>query len=371
MAQIDTSPTHRHTMEAINRTKLAIAASKEKHGRCRLAHAAAEQAMLEAQQAALEVAEETARLELVLLEQVSRWAHWSEYHALAVGTDLTKRVPDDVLELVLQNLTLAELFQAGRVSRRWRLLVGRVSQMWPVGKILKGVADWMLARIQAVRKLRHTKWGFANDPTTYEKREIPCEERVEWYRNYDEEQQWVSKTQFYHVTLSVKITQEITENAFSGYEYPQEVTYSIYRKTSFPKRYLKKSIIEDSYECPDRITGSSLSPQMTIEGNLVSWKLKCNRVVLVYSQISKDIFLLEIEQGRKESDEFLELPTLNLEGQFDLDGRTPIEAATLVVLQSLASAADVMIKSAPKYEQGTMDYTVSQKAVSSLKTLFF
>ena len=116
-------------MEAINLTKLAIAASREKHGRCRRAHAAAaqamreaEQAMLEAQQAVLEVAEETTRLELVLSKQVNA--------PLADGTDVTKRVPDGVLELVLRQMTMAELFQAGRVSRRWRLLVGRVSRMW-------------------------------------------------------------------------------------------------------------------------------------------------------------------------------------------------------------------------------------------------
>jgi hypothetical protein len=135
------SPAHRHTMEAINQTKLAIAAAREKHGRCRLAHAAkcmyyqcnsfdaeqamleAEQAMLEAEQAVLEVAGETTRLELMLSKQVNA--------PLADGTDVTKRVPDDVLELVLlRKLTMAELFQASRVSRRWRLLVGRVSRMW-------------------------------------------------------------------------------------------------------------------------------------------------------------------------------------------------------------------------------------------------
>ena len=347
-------------MEAINRTKLAIAASREKQRRCRLAYAVcqhtqleAEWAMHEAELAMLEVDEETTQLELVLSKQVNA--------PLAGGTDLTKRVPDDVLELVLHKLTLAELFQAGRVSRRWRLLVGRVSQMWPVWKILKGVADGMLARIQTAHKYNNTKWAAVHNPTTYEKREIPFELRVP-YRNYDDDQQWVSKTQFYHVTLSVKIT----ENAFDGYEYPQEVTYSIYRKDSFPKRYRK-----GSFECPDRIEGSSLSPQMTIEGNLVLWKLKCNNVVLVLAWVTKDIYFQEIEQGRRESYNCLELPTLNLEGQFDLDERTPIQAATLVVAQSLASVADVMIKSAPKYEQGTMDYTVSQKAVSSLKTLFF
>ena len=127
-------------MEAINQTKLAIAAAREKHGRCRLAHAAkcmyyqcnsfdaeqamleAEQAMLEAEQAVLEVAGETTRLELMLSKQVNA--------PLADGTDVTKRVPDGVLELVLRQMTMAELFQAGRVSRRWRLLVGRVSRMW-------------------------------------------------------------------------------------------------------------------------------------------------------------------------------------------------------------------------------------------------
>jgi hypothetical protein len=117
-------------MEGINLTKLAIAASIEKHGMCRLAYAATEQtmleakqAMLEARQAMLEVDEETARLQLVLSTQVNA--------PLADGSDVTKRVPDDVLELVLRQLTMAELFRAGRVSRRWRLLVGRVSQMWP------------------------------------------------------------------------------------------------------------------------------------------------------------------------------------------------------------------------------------------------
>ena len=90
-------------MEAINQTKLAIAAAREKHGRCRLAHAAkcmyyqcnsfdaeqamleAEQAMLEAEQAVLEVAGETTRLELMLSKQVNA--------PLADGTDVTKRVP--------------------------------------------------------------------------------------------------------------------------------------------------------------------------------------------------------------------------------------------------------------------------------------
>ena len=117
-------------MEAINLTKLAIAASIEKHGMCRLVYTATEQAMLEAKKAVLEarqamldVDEETARLQLVLSTQVNA--------PLADGSDVTKRVPDDVLELVLRQLTMAELFRAGRVSRRWRLLVGRVSQMWP------------------------------------------------------------------------------------------------------------------------------------------------------------------------------------------------------------------------------------------------
>ena len=116
-------------MEAINETKLAIAASREKHGTCRLAYAAtkqamleAEQAMLEAEQAVLGVAEETTRLQLVLSKQVNA--------PLADGSDVTRRVADDVLELVLRRLTMSELFQAGRVSRRWRMLVGRVSRMW-------------------------------------------------------------------------------------------------------------------------------------------------------------------------------------------------------------------------------------------------
>jgi len=78
--------------------------------------------MHEAELAMLEVDEETTQLELVLSKQVNA--------PLADGTDVTKRVPDDVLELVLRQLTMAELFQASRVSRRWRLLFGRVSRMW-------------------------------------------------------------------------------------------------------------------------------------------------------------------------------------------------------------------------------------------------
>jgi WD40 repeat protein len=90
--------------------------------------------MHEAELAMLEVDEETTQLELVLSKQVNA--------PLADGTDVTKRVPDDVLELVLRKLTIAELFQAGRVSRRWRLLVGRVSQMWSAMDVRFAKYNW-------------------------------------------------------------------------------------------------------------------------------------------------------------------------------------------------------------------------------------
>ena len=101
----------------------------------------AKQAMNEADQAMLGGAEETTRLELVLLKQVDA--------PLADGTDVTMRVPKAVLGLVLRKLTMAELFQAGRVSRRWRLLVGRVSQMWPVMDVrfAKYAAGALAARV--------------------------------------------------------------------------------------------------------------------------------------------------------------------------------------------------------------------------------
>ena len=145
-------------MEGINLTKLAIAASIEKHGMCRLAYAATEQtmleakqAMLEARQAMLEVDEETARLQLVLSTQVNA--------PLADGSDVTKRVPDDVLELVLRQLTMAELFRAGRVSRRWRLLVGRVSRMWPAIELYSGPGDGMVRVWRGVRLKDGRWWG--------------------------------------------------------------------------------------------------------------------------------------------------------------------------------------------------------------------
>jgi WD40 repeat protein len=65
------------------------------------------------------------------LEQAARLNEAELPLQTAVAVDVTKQVSDDVLELILRHLPMAALFRAGRVSRRWRVLVGRVSQMWP------------------------------------------------------------------------------------------------------------------------------------------------------------------------------------------------------------------------------------------------
>ena len=99
----------------------------------------------------LEADENTMRLELSLSDQVNA--------PISDDTDVTKRVPDDGLESISRQLPMAEQFRAGRVSGRWRLLVGRVSRMWPAIELYSGPGDGMVRVLWGVRLKDERWWG--------------------------------------------------------------------------------------------------------------------------------------------------------------------------------------------------------------------
>ena len=51
------------------------------------------------------------------------------------GTDITQRIPDDVLELVLHFLPVQDAFRSACVSRRWCHLIRQSHHRWPQAEL--------------------------------------------------------------------------------------------------------------------------------------------------------------------------------------------------------------------------------------------
>ena len=98
-------------MEAINGTKKAI-------GKCREDEQRYGEACYTAQQGVLIAKSKRESLSRLLLQQVNA--------PIADGTDVTERIPDDLLEMILSYLSMVDQRRTCSVSKRWQTAVERI-----------------------------------------------------------------------------------------------------------------------------------------------------------------------------------------------------------------------------------------------------